>query len=90
VSSSLHWRPVPPPPVDNQLSTDLKFRLRAQLWNDHEEWNEPYTINKTFPRIMGFLEGLAAAGTEDAKFLLDKINEHGEVQVWIGDGEGPR
>lgn len=91
MSRSMHWRPVPPPPVDNQLSTDLMFRLEKHLFDGHWEYNSPCEIdNVTDRNLMGYLQGLADCGIEDATELINLVREHGKIEIWAGDGEGPR
>lgn len=90
MSSSLHWRPVPPPVPDSQLSSDLKFKLRERLWDGDPEYNKGHEIRNSDNGIMGYLNGLADCGVEDAQILIDLIVKHGTVEVWIGDADGPR
>lgn len=90
MSSSLHWRPVPPPPADNQLSSDLKFKIRDHLFHGDWPYNEAYEIASQDSVMIGFLKGLAACGVDDAQRLIDLITEYGRVEIWAGDGDGPR
>lgn len=90
MSRSMHWRPVPPPPQDGQLDTDLMFALERRFYHGHWEHNSGWEISTKDHTTISFLEGLAAGGVEDASTLLAKIEEHGTVVVWAGDGSGPR
>lgn len=91
MSRSLHWRPVPPPPVDNQLDTGLMFKLESYLFHDHWEYNIPYEIDPAKDHgLIGYLRGLADGGVEGADELLGLIGKHGKIQIWAGDGDGPR
>lgn len=86
----MHWRPVPPPPVDNHLSTDLMFKLEKRLFHDHWEYNTGYEINLDDTWLIHYLRGLADCGVEDAQTLLDLVAEHKKIEIWAGDEDGPR
>lgn len=71
MSATLYWKPVSK--ENNSLSDELKFALRKK-----------YNAAKV---VMGYgeipyLEGLLHAGIEDAKDLIDAIEQHEEVEVW--------
>ncbi len=86
----MHWRPVPPPPVDNQLDAGLMFRLEKYLFDGHWEYNSPYEITADDHILLSYLRGLADCGVEDADTLINRVKEHGKIEIWAGDGEGPR
>ena len=90
MSSSLHWRPVPPPVPDSQLSSDLKFKIRERIWGGDPEYNVSREIAITDVSDIAYLAGLADCGIEDAQKLIDLIRHHRRVEIWIGDGSGPR
>lgn len=90
MSRSMHWRPVPPPPADNQLNTDLMFMLERYLFHGHWEHNDGYEINTGDHRLIAYLQGLADCGVEDADTLLTLLREHGKIEIWAGDEDGPR
>jgi hypothetical protein len=86
MSFSLYWRPAAPPPPDHHLDPQLKYKISPKLW-DHDGTlrGEPYQLSKDHPRTMGYLEGMADAGIAGAQELIDAINEHGTVEIFIGD-----
>jgi hypothetical protein len=86
----MHWRPVPPPPVDNQLGTDLMFKLESYLFDDHWEYNSGYEISYDDHRLLAFIQGLAACGVDDADELIKLVAEHKKIVIWAGDEDGPR
>jgi hypothetical protein len=90
MSRSMHWRPVPPPPVDNQLDTDLMFHLEKHLFHDHWEYNSGYEITTNDTSLISFLQGLAACGVEGAQELIKLVFEHKKIVIWAGDEDGPR
>lgn len=91
MSTSMYWRPVPPPVADNQLSSDLKLKIRDRFFHGDWPYGSGWEIDLSRDiKVIGFLEGLAAGGTEDAQELLDLIHQHGKVEIWVGDPEGPR
>lgn len=91
MSRSMHWRPVPPPPVDNHLSTDLMFKLEAYLFHDHWDYNIGYEIDyATDQRLLAYIRGLADCGVEDADELIRLVAEHKKIVIWAGDEDGPR
>jgi hypothetical protein len=84
MSSELHWRPVPPPPPDNWLPSGLKLKIRDHLWSGEEYRSDrPFRISSMDRHIMGFLRGLAACNEEGADTLINAIDEHGEIEIWI-------
>lgn len=86
MSFNLHWRPAAPPPPDHCLDQALKYKLAPKLW-DHDGTlhGEPYQIAKDHPRMMGYLEALADMDVPGAQELIGAINEHGTVEIFIGD-----
>lgn len=94
MSSSLHWRPVPPPMPESELSSDLKFKIReffeGGMHGGEPGYNEAYSITNGDLSFLGFLTGLKACGIEDADLLLKMIGKHKVIEIWIGDGDGPR
>jgi hypothetical protein len=91
MSSSLHWRPVPPPPADNHLSSDLKFKIRDHLFHGDWPYNSGFEIDRDNDyRLIAYLQGLADCGVEDAEKLIELINEHKKIEIWAGDDRGPR
>lgn len=86
----MHWRPVPPPPVDNQLSTDLMFKIEKYLFGDHWDYNSGYVITSKDKNVISFLHGLSACGVPDAEKLIGLIQQHGMIEIWAGSGDGPR
>lgn len=91
MSRSLHWRPVPPPPVDSHLSTDLMFSLERHLFHGHWDYNSGYEIDGAKDHtLIAYLQGLADCGVEDADTVLTRLREHGKIVLWAGDEDGPR
>lgn len=82
MSSSLHRRPVPkdlPPAGD--LSDHLKHCLAQRYWGHGGSLtSEPIILDRT---DLAYLEGLADGGVEDASMLIEGINDHDRVQIWI-------
>lgn len=76
MASNLFWRPVehggPAPGED-----PLKLRIRDRYGLSSRR--EPILLVAS---ECAFLEGLAAAGVEGAKGLVDLVKKHREIEVW--------
>lgn len=71
MSSSLCWRPIP---AGETLPDALKFALQKRRFE--------------FPRVFGiedirYLEGLSDAGIEGAQALIELINQHDAVELYL-------
>lgn len=80
MSSNLHWRT--PNPDGQSFGYELKFALRDHFGDGYiGEWTQ------IGPNSIPFLQGvIAGAGqntdlAREAKFLIDKIEKHGSVEV---------
>lgn len=90
MSTSMYWRPVPPPPAENGLSSDLKMKIRDHMFHGDWPYGSSTTIGVRDGTMIAFLHGLAACGVEDADVLLKLISEHKMIEIWVGDPDGPR
>jgi len=73
VSSNLYWLPVVPE-EGNALDIQLKFTLRKRF-------HTPVAVN--FRRVdIPYLTGLADAGIDGAKELIEAIEKHSIIKVY--------
>lgn len=84
MSTYLYWRATPKEePKHYMLSSNLKTILARRLWdNDGSVWCEMITLGKN---MLPYLGGLHDAGVEDAGNLIEYINKHDSVDIWIGE-----
>jgi len=78
MSGTMKWRPVPR--VAHFLDYPLKCAL-IKRWNSGEFGRE-HPIKLTSSDIP-FLEGLLCAEIGEAKKLIDAIEKHDEIHLWI-------
>ena len=83
MSMDLYWRPVVP--IEGQhLSRELKYTISRELWDHDGTIGGNATLSAEH---IGFLRGMAAAGKEevrkDCRTLVEAIEKHGAVEVWI-------
>jgi hypothetical protein len=83
VSSSLYYRPPQPKPEGYHLGYALKWALAGKYY-DHDgslttDW---FTLSQ---RDISFLEGVAAAGSDETKKeamrTINLIKKHGSIEV---------
>lgn len=84
MSTDLYWKPAPVVPEGARLPIALKYPLARLLWDhDGSLHGEPCIIGVRNTHVVGFLDGLAAAGVEGAAELAEAITKYGNVEVWI-------
>jgi len=82
VSASLHWKPVPKPEEDNQLSSDLMHVLGRTAFND--SYRDYFSCHPQFDKDnLSYLFGLRDAGVDGAQELIDLIWKHGTVELYL-------
>lgn len=75
MSQSLYWKPVVPQ-EGNDLPDALKFKLRDKYDLDAN----PSVLGM---RDVGYLSGLADCHIDGASELMEAIEKHGEVEVYL-------
>ena len=75
MSATLAYQPVIPP-KHKTLGDDLKFILKQKF---HLEEGAQRLKKSDIP----YLQGLFDAGIKDAIILIDNLNKHGEVDVFL-------
>lgn len=81
VSTGLKWRPAVPLPDAEQLAYELKRALGRRLWgHDGSLHGDDQEVGSEF---VPYLEGLVDAGLTSAQDLIDAIERHGRVIIWI-------
>jgi hypothetical protein len=80
MSSNLYWRT--PNPQGQNFAYTLKFQLREYFGGEYiGQWTQ------VGPDLIPFLEGVVAGAgkksdvAKEAQFLIDKIREHGSVEI---------
>lgn len=74
MSTNLYWEPARRKKYNTGKDDGLKWALRKR-------YGEPLRVELSASDV-GFLEGLACAGQEDARDLIDAIQEHDEISVF--------
>lgn len=89
MSFSLYWRPAdPPPPPETPEDNQLKYKLAPLLFeHDGTLRSGPVVLTSSNGIVIGYLKGLAACEVDGAQDLLDAINDHGGVVLWVGDSD---
>lgn len=84
MSSSMYWRPAPKEePPAHDLPYELKHTVAQRFWNhDGTLHGDDHQLGKD---DLPYLEGLADAGIDGARELIEAIKQHDSVLVWIGD-----
>ena len=83
MSASMYWEPAKRPLVSLPYGFQ---RAAAPTWfrQDGSISSERYTADSS---DLLFLEGMAAAGSpevkEGARMLIEAIQQHGQIEVWI-------
>ena len=74
MSATLMWEPVKR--EAKSLPDDLKFVLRDKCGIDakRSRWNKDH---------IPYLAGLKDAGIEEAQELIDILEKHGEIELWL-------
>ena len=84
MSSTLYWRRATPvPPDDGHAKQPLKGILAQRLWDPDADGSLCYEEREIGTEEIPFLEGLVAAGINEAGELLASLREHGRLVVWI-------
>ncbi len=81
----MHWKPAHPEGSTwPKLPYALKAAIARRLW-DHDGSMPGDQVELGLADVP-YLEGLNDGGVEGAHILIDAINQHRAVVVWIGDG----
>lgn len=79
MSTNAYWRPVVPK-KGNDLSDDIKRKI-ARRYMDHDgSLSGSVRLDSA---ALGWLEGLRDGGVKDAGKLIDAIEKHHEIEVWL-------
>ena len=85
MSTNLYWRPVPREIPPARTVNALKRAIARRVWDHDGSLHGDTIIVGT--ELLPYLEGLRDAGTEetreDASELIEAIQEHGSVEIWI-------
>ena len=79
MSSTAYWKPVTPK-EGNCLSDDLKRKIARRYMGHDGSLSGSVFLNHA---DMGWLEGLRDGGVKGADKLVDAINKHDDIEVWI-------
>jgi hypothetical protein len=81
VSPSLHWKPVPKPPEDNDIDYDLALKLRKRIWEGNgTSFSIPVEVGE---EIIPYLHGLMDCNVDGAAELIAEIREHGAIILYM-------
>ena len=81
MSTSLYWRPSPPPTDRSELPFQLKKAISQRYWgHDGSLWGDEQEIGKD---DLPYLEGLADGMVDGAEELIEAIRKHGSVLIRI-------
>ena len=79
MSTNAYWRPVVPK-EGNDLSDEIKRKI-ARRYMDHDgSLSGSVKLGKS---ALGWLEGLRDSDIEDADKLIEAIEKHYEIEVWL-------
>ena len=74
MSSTLHWRPVYK--EYSSASSDIKFALQKGF----DLGPDPIKLGR---ENLSYLKGLVHGGTPDVQLLIDAIEEHDQIELWL-------
>ena len=79
MSTTAYWKPVVPQrgPI---LSDEIKCKI-ARRYLDHD--GSLCGSIELDSSALGWLEGLRDGGVKDAQTLIDAIEKHDEIEVWL-------
>ena len=85
MSRSLYWDIIPTEKEENDIDS-LKKVLARKVWDAEGTIHQPKTIVNS--NLIPFLEGIVAGNGSgdmgrDASKLIEAINQHGEVYIYI-------
>lgn len=81
MSASLHWRPIPQDPPENDLPPSLRHAITRNVQgSEYDFWRDGvcYTRND-----LPYFYGLRDGGVEGAAELIELIRKHGEVELYL-------
>jgi len=79
MSTNAYWRPVVPK-KGHDLSDDIKRKIARRYMEHDGSLSGSARLDSS---ALGWLEGLRDANVKDADSLIQAIEKHGEIEVWL-------
>lgn len=77
----MHWRPVNPKPEGEYVDDDFRHSVAERFWgHDGSLRSDPRELDKS---DLPYLQGLRDGRVQGAQAIIDAIQKHGTIEVWI-------
>jgi hypothetical protein len=81
MSASMLWRPVNPKPDGEYVEDAFRQAIAKRLWGgDASSSTQPHELDAS---DLPYLNGLRDGGVKGAQVIIDAIQKHGSIEIWI-------